>query len=113
MARQRRGPEGLARFGEPGFLVLVSLSDGPKHGYAIAEDVLDQTGIRLGPGTLYGSLAKLVQRGLIVPMRSDSRRRPYKITNLGRTALDSHLSAWMRILETATARLQQAARTPR
>ncbi|WP_131785705.1 PadR family transcriptional regulator, partial [Protofrankia symbiont of Coriaria ruscifolia] len=68
MARQGRAPDGLARFGEPGVLVLLSLSDGPKHGYAITADVLEQTGIRLGPGTLYGSLVKLVDRGLVVAL---------------------------------------------
>ena len=50
MARQGRDQDGLARFGEPGVLVLLSLSDGPKHGYAMVQDVLDTTGVRLGPG---------------------------------------------------------------
>ena len=54
MARQGRGDDGLARFGEPGVLVLLSLSDGPKHGYAITSDVFEQTGVRLGPGTTSG-----------------------------------------------------------
>jgi hypothetical protein len=57
MAKQGRG--GLARFGEPGVLVLLSLSDGPKHGHGITADVLDETGVGLGPGTLYGALTRL------------------------------------------------------
>lgn len=87
-------------------LVLLALSDGPKHGYAITEDILAQTGIRLGPGTLYGSLTKLVERGLIAPLRSDDRRRPYEITATGRAALQAQLASWSRIVEAGRARLQ-------
>jgi DNA-binding PadR family transcriptional regulator len=46
--------------------------------------VLEQTGVRLGPGTLYGSLTKLVERGLIAVLDRDDRRRPYEITETGR-----------------------------
>jgi DNA-binding PadR family transcriptional regulator len=106
MARQGRDQDGLARFGEPGVLVLLSLSDGPKHGYAITEDILQQTGIRLGPGTLYGSLTKLVERGLIAAMPSEDRRRPYEITAAGRAALRAQLTSWARIVEAGKVRLQ-------
>jgi len=87
-------------------LVLLSLSDGPKHGYAITEDIRQQTGISLGPGTLYGSLTKLVERGLICPLQSEDRRRPYEITAAGREALRAQLASWSRIVETGKARLQ-------
>jgi DNA-binding PadR family transcriptional regulator len=106
MARQGRDQDGLARFGEPGVLVLLALSDGAKHGYAITEDILAQTGIRLGPGTLYGSLTKLVERGLIAPLPSEDRRRPYEITATGRAALQTQLASWSRIVEAGRARLQ-------
>lgn len=105
MARQGRGEDGLARFGEPGVLVLLSLSGGPKHGYAITADVFEQTGVRLGPGTLYGSLTKLVERGLIEPIPSDDRRRPYRITGAGQTALASQLANWSRIVSAGELRL--------
>ncbi len=105
MARQGRDGDGLARFGEPGVLVLLALCDGPKHGYAITTDVADRTGIRLGPGTLYGSLAKLEKLGLIVPLPSDDRRRPYEITAAGRAALAAQLERWSRVVETGKARL--------
>jgi len=87
-------------------LVLLALSDGPKHGYAITEDILQQTGIRLGPGTLYGSLTKLVERGLICPLESEDRRRPYEITEAGRAALQAQLTSWSRIVEAGRVRLQ-------
>lgn len=88
-------------------LVLLSLSDGPKHGYAITEDILHQTGIRLGPGTLYGSLAKLAGRGLIARLDSEDRRRPYEITAAGLAALEAQLASWSRVVETGKARLQR------
>lgn len=108
MARQGRGQDGLARFGEPGVLVLLSLSDGPKHGYAITEDVFEQTGIRLGPGTLYGSLTKLAERGLIAPVESQDRRRPYQLTSAGRAALEAQLASWSRVVEVGKTRLRWA-----
>jgi DNA-binding PadR family transcriptional regulator len=106
MVKQRHEPAGLARFGEPGVLVLLSLSDGPKHGYAITADVFEQTGIRLGPGTLYGSLVKLVDRGLVAALPSEDRRRPYEITAAGREALATQLASWSRVVETGRARLR-------
>ncbi len=105
MARQGRDPDGLARFGEPGVLVLLALSGGPKHGYAITADVAERTGIRLGPGTLYGSLAKLEKLGLIAPLPSEDRRRPYEITAAGRVALAAQLQRWSRVVETGRTRL--------
>jgi DNA-binding PadR family transcriptional regulator len=105
MARQQRDEDGLARFGEPGVLILLSLSDGPKHGYAITADVKQQTGVALGPGTLYGSLTKLVERGLITPLPSDDRRRPYEITEPGQAALAAALQTWARVVEAGRAKL--------
>ena len=85
--------------------LFCSLSDGPKHGYAITTDVAERTGIQLGPGTLYGSLAKLEKLGLIVPLPSEDRRRPYEITAAGRAALGTQLQRWSRIVETGRSRL--------
>ena len=108
MAKQSRDDYGLARFGEPGVLILLSLSAGPKHGYAITADVLEQTGIRLGPGTLYGSLVKLVDRGLVAPLPAEDRRRPYQITADGQAALAAQLASWARIVDVAKERLRWA-----
>jgi DNA-binding PadR family transcriptional regulator len=108
MARQRQDSGGLARFGEPGVLVLLSLSNGPKHGYAITADVLEQTGVELGPGTLYGALIKLEERGLIAPLPAVDRRRPYEITPSGQEALAIQLATWARVVQTGRARLAPA-----
>lgn len=84
-------PADLGRFTDPSLLILVSLSDGPKHGYAIMTDVEAGTGRPLGPGTLYAALARLEERGLIEALPPEERRRPYRLTGLGETALGEQL----------------------
>lgn len=86
-----RGLTEFGRFAEPTLYILVSLSDGPKHGYAIMTDVEAVTGQPLGPGTLYGALARLEQRGMIEALEPVDRRRPYKLTALGATTLRTQL----------------------
>jgi len=86
-----RGLTEFGRFAEPTLYILVSLSDSPKHGYAIMTDVEAMTGEPLGPGTLYGALARLEKRGLIEALEPADRRRPYKLTGLGATTLRSQL----------------------
>ena len=74
------------------FHILLALANGERHGYAIMQDVADQTGeeIQLGPGTLYGSLKRLVEQGWIEEIErgedGDERRRYYKLTRSGRSA---------------------------
>ena len=81
----------LGRFAEPSLYILVALSDGPKHGYLIMQDVEAMSGQPLGPGTLYAALARLERRGLIEPLASDDRRRPYRLTSNGTAALRAQL----------------------
>ncbi len=71
--------------------MLTSLADGPKHGYAITVDVEQFAGVRLGPGTLYGALARLESRGLIEALPAEERRRPYRLTADGSVALEQEL----------------------
>jgi DNA-binding PadR family transcriptional regulator len=86
-----RGLTEFGRFAEPTLYILVSLSDGPKHGYAIMTDVEAITGEPLGPGTLYGALARLERRGFIEALEPEDRRRPYRLTALGATTLRTQL----------------------
>jgi DNA-binding PadR family transcriptional regulator len=92
----------------PGLLVLTSLADGPKHGYAITRDVQDVAGVKLGPGTLYGALARLEERGLIEPLPASERRRPYRLTAAGAQALRAELASLERVAEVGQARLAAA-----
>ncbi len=90
---------------EPALLILASLAGGPKHGYAIIEDIGALAGVRLGPGTLYGALVRLEERGLIEPLPGDDRRRPYRLTALGRDVLADQLSSMQQLAEAGLRRL--------
>jgi DNA-binding PadR family transcriptional regulator len=85
------GVSDLGRFSDPTLFILTSLADGEKHGYAMMEDIEALCGVRLGPGTLYGALARLERRGLIEPLPSQDRRRPYRLTAAGASALEERL----------------------
>ena len=84
---------GLVSVPLPVVHILVALADGDRHGYAIMREVAVRTSgaVRLGPGTLYGSIRRMVEDGLIVelderpdPDEDDVRRRYYRITARGR-----------------------------
>jgi DNA-binding PadR family transcriptional regulator len=93
---------------DPTFLVLASLADGDKHGYAMMEDIEQFAGSRLGPGTLYGAITRLEQRGWIRPVKSGDRRQPYTITAAGRHYLEEQLASLSQIVKTASSRLKHA-----
>ena len=65
--------------------------------------------MRLGPGTLYGAISRLEERGLIEPLDADDRRRPYRLTAAGRAVLADSLTGLRRIVEAGTTRLAAAA----
>jgi DNA-binding PadR family transcriptional regulator len=98
----------LGRYSDPGLLILSSLAGGPKHGYAMMEDILDFSGTRLEPGTLYGALARLERCGWIEALPSEERRRPYRITGEGLRALREQLQTMRQIVSIAFSRLAQA-----
>jgi DNA-binding PadR family transcriptional regulator len=100
----------LGRFAEPSLYILVSLSGGPKHGYAIMTDVEEISGSPMGPGTLYGALARLERRGLIEALEPEDRRRPYRLTGLGATTLQAQLDSLNGFVRTGLARLEGKAR---
>ena len=104
---QPRIPE-LGRFAEPALVILVSLSDGPKHGYAIMTDVEAISGAPMGPGTLDGALARLERRGLIEPLEAVDRRRPYRLTDLGETTVRSQLERLRALSRTGLERLRES-----
>lgn len=89
-------------------LVLTSLADGPKHGYALIKDIEAFAGVRLGAGTLYGAVAKLEQAALVEALPFEDRRRPYRITAAGREHLRARLSESARIAEVGLRRIAAA-----
>jgi DNA-binding PadR family transcriptional regulator len=86
-------------------LVLASLADGPKHGYALIKDIEQFAGVTLGPGTLYGALARLEDAGLVKPLPAQKRRHPYQITAAGTAALTERLRSDEQITRVGLARI--------
>jgi DNA-binding PadR family transcriptional regulator len=90
----------------PPLLVLSSLADGDKHGYAMMEDIEHFAGVRLGAGTLYGAITRLEQHGWIRPVNPVDRRQPYTITGAGREYLLDQLAELERLVRTGQRRLK-------
>ena len=82
-------------------LILCALAVGPLHGYAINTAIEGMTGKRLGPGSLYGALARLESKGLVEAAGDDpaegGRQRPVRLTPAGRDVLEGELRAMERI----------------
>src|SRR5579871_187277 len=76
--------------------ILLSLAESDRHGYAIMQDVAARTNgqLRLSPGTLYGSIKRMLDDGLIAELRARplERRRRYRLTALGRQAMKSEIA---------------------
>jgi DNA-binding PadR family transcriptional regulator len=100
-----RAPHGLRRANDPPLLILTSLAGGPKHGHALAKDIEGFAGVALGPGALYGAITRLEERGLIEPLEPEDRRRPYRITAAGATALAEAVTEMHEIASVGRSRL--------
>src|SRR5438067_7991701 len=94
----------LGRFSDPSLLILASLTSGPKHGYAMMEDIASFCGTKLEPGTLYAALTRLERRGWIEALEA-SDRRPYRITGAGESALRAQLKTLHRVVSIGEQRL--------
>jgi DNA-binding PadR family transcriptional regulator len=94
------------RENDPPLLILTSLASGPKHGYALLLDIEQFAGVRLGPGTLYGAIARLEERGSIEALPVSGRSRPYRLTAAGSASLESTLAELRTIVDEGTVRLR-------
>ena len=92
MTRANREPEEFLPLTPAVFHILLALADGERHGYGIMRDIAERTqgSVRMGPGTLYGTIQRMLADGLIVvaderpdPAHDDERRRYYRLTDLG------------------------------
>ncbi|MGC2801806.1 MAG: helix-turn-helix transcriptional regulator [Candidatus Acidiferrum sp.] len=99
------------------FQILLSLAAAEQHGYGIMQEVLQRTNgqVRLWPATLYGSIKRLIEAGLIegsderpAPELDDARRRYYRLTALGRSALDAECERLQELVRTIRAKQAQA-----
>ena len=93
---------------DPPLLILTSLAEGPKHGYALSKDIETFAGVALGPGALYGAITRLEERGLIEALPSSDRRRPYRLTAAGESALADAVAQLRRLSDVGAARLGKA-----
>ena len=106
-------PEGaplvtFGRYAGPATLILSSLADGPKHGYALTKDIEQFASVRLAPGTLYEALSRLESQGFIEALPSEDRRRPYQLTTAGAQALRAHLADQRRVADVGLRRLSRS-----
>jgi len=113
MKRGSPDPQSLLPLPVSEFQILLALADEERHGYAIKREVADRTGgeVQLGPGTLYGSIKRMVAGGLIEesderpdPDLDDERRRYYRITTLGRRVAAAEARRMERLVGIARAK---------
>jgi DNA-binding PadR family transcriptional regulator len=104
----RMSADGIRGSSDRSILVLTSLAGSSKHGYALIKDIEEFAGVKMGPGTLYGCLAKLEDAGLIEPLPAQDRRHPYRITASGGATLTERLKESARIAEVGLGRLAGA-----
>lgn len=106
----RREPEALLPLTQAVFHILLALADGEKHGYAIMQEISERTGgvMRMGPGTLYGSIQRMLKDGLILEsheraetVHSEERRRYYRLTALGRRVLQAEAQRLEQLVQIA------------
>jgi DNA-binding PadR family transcriptional regulator len=105
-AEQAAGP-----LTEPVLLILTSLVDQPRHGYALIKDIEVLSGgrVRLSTGTLYGALRRLLEGGWIERFKQEDKSRDkqaYRLTSAGRTQLDLELDRMKQLTRAAAARLR-------
>ncbi len=104
---------GRSALAGPPLFVLMSLATGSKHGHALMKDITSFATVRLGPGTLYGAISRLEDRGLIAALPADDRRRPYEITPEGAAILEVSIVELRQIVEVGVARLGILSRATR
>ncbi len=93
---------------DPPILILTCLAGGPKHGHALSKDIEGFAGVVLGPGALYGAITRLEERGLIEPLESGDRRRPYRISATGSAYLAEAVDEMQRLADEGARRLAVA-----
>ena len=104
--RSRNDEATAARSNQPPVLILTSLAGGEKHGYALIQDIEQFAGVKLGPGTLYGALGRMEERGLIEPIGEPGRRRPYRLSAAGEESLRDALQWLGTIVDEGSTRLR-------
>ena len=95
----------MGRFADPALLILTSLAEQPRHGYGMMQDIEQFAGVQLGPGTLYGAIARLEKLAWIEPLPLEERKRPYRLTPTGKETLLQRLASLQSVAALGQARL--------
>ncbi len=93
----------IGGYSDAATFILVSLKRGPKHGVGISEDIRNFSEYRISPATLYVALSRLVELGLVEKLPQEDRKKPYRITPKGETALDTKLALYRKVERAARA----------
>lgn len=110
MVKKQTNPEAFLPLRTSVFHILLALSDGDLHGYGIMQEVAEHTGgqIKLGPGTLYGAIKRLISERWIVeaderpdPELDDQRRRYYRLTDFGQKVLKAEVQRISKMVSVA------------
>ena len=113
MVEERRGPRDLLPLTPAVLHILLALAEEERHGYGIMREVEERTAgeTRLGPGTLYGSIKRMLADGLIEesdqrpnPAIDDQRRRYYRITDFGRRVAGAEAERLQNLVSAARAK---------
>jgi DNA-binding PadR family transcriptional regulator len=110
MNSNQRSVEAMLPLTPAVFHILLALADGEKHGYGIMKEITQRTegSMRMGPGTLYGSIGRMLESGLIEPCgertdpeMGDERRRYYRLTNFGLRVAQAESNRLVQLLRVA------------
>lgn len=113
MKQMTRDPQNFLPLTPADFNILLALADGEKHGYAIMQEVIANTRgkLRLGPGTLYGAIKRLLESDLIEesderpdPAHDDERRRYYRLTEFGKRVAAAEAARLNELVDLARSR---------
>src|SRR3989441_6596538 len=122
MAKRKSDPELFLPLTPAMFHILLALADRERHGYHIMQEVDERTEgkVKLGPGTLYGSIKRMLADGLIEetderpdPELDDQRRRYYRLTGLGNRVCAAEVERLRALVARASSRARARARQPR
>jgi DNA-binding PadR family transcriptional regulator len=121
MVEGTRGPDSYLPLTPAVFQICLALVDGEKHGYGIMQEVLRRTDgeVKMGPGTLYGTLKRMLADGLVVeaearpdPALDDERRRYYRLADLGTRVAAAEAARLDRLVRVARSKHLLAEPTP-
>ncbi len=113
MEKQERNPEAMLPLTPAVFHILLALADGEKHGYGIMKEVTQRTegSMRMGPGTLYGSIGRMLASGLVeasderpAAEMDDERRRYYRLSDFGLRVAEAESRRLTQLLRIAQAK---------